>query len=744
MKVLQPLLIPRSIAVVGASAARPTAGTAVIANLKTLGYGGAVYPVNPKYDDVDGLRCYPSLAAVPGEIDVVFLGVPAEGTVALVDECGGRGIRTVVITASGFADAGPGGAALQSRLVDVAAAYDIAVCGPNNMGVVNWLDGAGIWTGTLTPPQRTGPVGVISQSGSVSMLCAADDRNIGLGIIIGSGNEAVLTSAEYLDALVRDDRIRIVLHFVESIKRPRAYAAAADDARRRGKAIVVLKVGRTERGRQATVAHTGSLAGPDEEFDAFCRRHDLIRVTSLDEMLELAELFTKAGRAPRRAGACLIAMSGGEVALLSDQASDAGLPLPEFAPDTKASLATVFPPYTTIANPLDAWGAGWNPDAHRAAVAALMRDPSIGVIACAIDPDARNGRANTPVSRDMAEIHRGLLAEAGPDGPPIVFFNNISAALSPVIGGALEGSGIAYLQGAQEALRAIAHWTRFHTAPRGQAQSIADAAASRAEDAGAPRAEDATPPRAVDITAARPGASVTPPPPPALATLLASARHATVDERGAAPLLAAYGIPTVKSALARTAAEAVRHAAAIGYPVALKAASPGLPHKSDIGGVALNVRSAAQVRAAFKDIVARVRHARPELSLDGVLVAEMASAGLEMILGVSVGPYGPVVVVGSGGIDVEARRDVAYALAPVDADEAGAMLKRLHAYPLLEASRGRPARDLEALVAMIVNLSRLAVDCAPWLAAVDLNPVIVGDAGRGAVAVDALLVLPPS
>jgi acyl-CoA synthetase (NDP forming) len=709
MNALRSLLAPASIAVVGASAARATAGTAVIANLKRLGYAGRVLPVNPKYDEVDGLRCYPTLAAIPGDIDAAFLGVPAASTIPIVEECAARGIRTVVITASGFADAGPDGRALQTQLITAAEAAGISICGPNNMGVVNWLDGIAIWTGTLTPPPRTGPIGVISQSGSVSMLCAADDRNIGLGVIVGSGNEAVLTSAEYLDALVHDDRIHVVLHFLETIKRPGAYAAAAEEARRLGKVIITLKVGRTERGRQATIAHTGSLAGDDEEYDAFCRRYGLIRVATLDEMLELAELFTKAGRRPKSVSACLIAMSGGEVALLSDLATDAGLPLAEFSASTKNTLASIFPPYTTIANPLDAWGAGWNADAHRAAIDALLKDPAIGVIACAIDPDARNGRANTPVSREMAEIHRGLLAATPSDHAGVVFFNNVSAGLSPVIAGSLDGSGIPYLQGTNEALRAIAHWLRFHAvsaAPRALAPNVRAAAA----------------------------------PPPALAQALARMRGTSLDEHESTKLLEAFGIPVAAGALATDVAEAVRHAEGIGFPVVLKAASAQLPHKSDAGGVLLNVGSAAEVRDGFRAIIERMKRAHRDLILDGVLVARMIRPGLELFAGVHAGAYGMMVLVGQGGVDVEAHRDVAYALAPVDAEEADAMLGRLRIAPLLAASRGRPARDRRAMVDLVVRLSNLAATCAPWVSEIDLNPVIVLEEGQGAWDVDALVV----
>jgi len=714
MSALSALLSPRSIAVVGASATRVTAGTAVIANLRRLNYQGAIYPVNPRYDIVEGMRCYPSLTALPADIDTAFLGVPAEAVLPLLEEAGGCGIRTVVVTASGFGDGGPDGAARQAALVKTAAAYGLAVCGPNNMGIVNWLDGVAVWTGTLTPPPRTGPIGVISQSGSVAMLCAADDRDVGLGMVISSGNEPVLDGADYLDALVRDERIRVILHFLETVNRPDAYAAAADEARRRGTPIAVLKVGRTARGRQATVAHTGSLAGGDEEFDAFCRHLGLLRFQTLDEMLEFAEVSTKTGRPPTRRGVCLIAMSGWEVALLSDLAADADLPLAELSAQTRETLAGVFPSYATIANPLDAWGAGWNPQTYRAAMQALVQDPSVGVVACAIDPDARNGRANTPVSLEMARIHRDLVAEGPRDMPGMVFFNNVSAALSPVIRSALDGSGIAYLQGMSESLRAIGQWIRFHTTPS--------------------PAPPQTPPRPR-------GAGSAGAPPPALRDAMRSARGRVIGELDTTALLAAYGIPMAKTVLARSVADAVRHASAIGFPVVLKASSPQMPHKSDAGGVALNVRSAAQVRRAYRGIVERARQVGPEVTLDGVLVAEMVPAGLEIMLGVSNGSYGPMVLVGHGGTDVEIRRDVAYARAPVDTGEALAMLSRLRASAWFEPSRGRPARDAAAVTEMIVSLSRLAEECAAWVADLDINPVIVHDAGEGARGVDALCIL---
>lgn len=710
MSALSALLAPRSVAVVGASATRVTAGTAVITNLRRLDYQGAVYPVNPRYDAVEDLRCYPSLSALPPGVDAAFLGVPAEGVLPLVEEAARCGIRAVVVTAGGFGDGGPEGAARQTALAKTAAAHGVALCGPNNMGVINWLDGAAVWIGMLTPPPHTGPVGVISQSGSVAMLCAADDRDIGLGVVISSGNEAGLDGADYLDALVRDDRIRVVLHFLETVHRPDAYAAAAEEARRLGKPIAVLKVGRTARGRQATVAHTGSLAGGDEEFEAFCRHLGLLRVHTLDEALEFAEVCTKTGRPPARPGVCLIAMSGWEVALLSDLAADLDLPMAELSTQTRETLAGVFPSYATVGNPLDAWGTGWNPQAYRAVIETLARDPSVGVVACAIDPDARNGRANTPVSLEMARIHRDLLADREAGMPGMVFFNNISASLSPVVRGALDGSGVAYLQGMSESLRAIGHWIRFHTAP-----------------------PPVRPRMQLDGTATAP--------PAALRAAMRTARGRVLGEIDTATLLAAYGIPMAAGVLARSAAEAVRHASSIGFPVALKAASPNLPHKSDAGGVTLNVRSAAQVRRAYRDIVERVGLAAPGIVLDGVLVAEMVPSGLELMLGVSNGPYGPMVIAGHGGTDVELRRDVAYSRAPLDAAEALAMLKRLRVSAWFEPSRGRPARDAAAVVQMIVNLSRLAEECAAWVADLDINPVIVHDAGGGAVGVDALCVL---
>jgi acyl-CoA synthetase (NDP forming) len=409
-----------------------------------------------------------------------------------------------------------------------------------------------------------------------------------------------------------------------------------------------------------------------------------------------------------------MAMSGGEVALLSDLATEAGLPLAGLAPATRQALAAAFPPYTTIANPLDAWGAGWNPETHRAVARALLHDPGVSVVACALDPDARNGRASTPVARELAQIHLDLAREAPDHAAATVIFNNTSAALSPVLRELLDGSGVAYLQGTEEALRAIGHWVRFHQAQRRPRPISGELIPS---DAGAPR------------------------PPAALAAYLQNRESRVLDEHASLALLAAYGIPVAPSRLARTAAEAARHAKAIGFPVVLKAVSSRLPHKSDVGAVMLDIRSATAARAAFNTIVSRAREAAPTVTLDGVLVARMASPGLELMLGASLGPYGAVVLVGHGGVDVETHRDVAHALAPVDAEEAEAMLARLRMFPLFGAARGRPARDVAAVIEMIVRLSRLAVDCGPRLDAIDVNPVIVQAAGAGACAVDGLVVL---
>jgi acyl-CoA synthetase (NDP forming) len=337
----------------------------------------------------------------------------------------------------------------------------------------------------------------------------------------------------------------------------------------------------------------------------------------------------------------------------------------------------------------------------------LAADPQVGVIACAVDPAARS-TADRTTAQDMARIHLNAIQSSAGDWPGSVFFNNASAGLSPAIRRVLDGTGIAYLQGSDRALRALGHWIRFHCTPwlRSDEQTTALAHA-----------------------------------PDSLAAVLEGGGHPVLNEYLSAQLLRDYGMPVVRSLLARTSDEAVEHAASVGFPVVLKVVSAQLPHKSDVGGVILGLQSGDQVRTAFDTITRRVRKAHPDLHLDGVLVQPMVAQGLEMYLGVSVGVYGPCVLVGLGGIDVEQTGDVVTSVAPVDGDEARRMLGGLRGRALLGDWRGRPARDVAALVAMICNLSRLAAECRGWLAAVDINPVVVLAEGDGAYALDALVEL---
>ena len=459
--VLERLFKPRAIAIVGASQREDAIGFRVIRNLRRLGFAGAIYPVNPRYQEVAGLPCLPSVDALPDEVDAAFIAIPAEHVAGVLDEVGRKGIRAAFANASGFADGGANGRALQQTLADVAARHGIALCGPNNMGLVNVHDRAAIWTQMNMTQVAPGPVAVIAQSGSITLALAEDERHLGFSYLVTCGNEAVLGVGDYLDYVVRDERVRTVLIFVESIRNPARFAAAAAQAHARGKRVLALKTGSSQRGRALVAAHTDSLAGDDAVYEAYLRRHDIIRVHDLDEMLETAVLVTAYPRPPATRHIVPVTLSGGESALIADIAARAGLPLQSLSAETVARLKPAFPDFARPQNPLDGWGLGFNAKNFGVIIEALQADETIGAIALCVDAPA-NGGGDVPYALQMTKLvglphHR----------KPVIFFNNTAGTgVNEDVRKALAPLGIPYLANMRNALLAMAHWIGPESSPR--------------------------------------------------------------------------------------------------------------------------------------------------------------------------------------------------------------------------------------------------------------------------------------
>jgi acyl-CoA synthetase (NDP forming) len=688
---IEALLRPRSVAIVGASD-KVGPGLNAWNALREVGFAGPVHLVNPSRDEVLGQRAYSSLRDLPGPVDAVFIAVSAAHAVAVLGDAAAIGAGGAAILSSGFGEAGDAGRQAQRDLVAMAQAHGIAVCGPNCLGLLN-LAGRSALFGTSLPDELPrGGVAAVVQSGSVG-IALLNARRIGLSHLVTSGNEAVTTAADFLEALVEDPEVRVLVAFLEQLRRPAKFLAVAERARTLGKPLIVLKSGRSEAGQRAVMAHTGAVAGSEAVCAAALRSAGIVTVASLDELVEAALLASTLRRRPARAGAALLSLSGGEIALALDAAAQAKLELP--APQAAAApLAALLPPFAHIANPLDlTWAGLYDPEVAKGCVRAFAGEPAIGLLA--LLQDAPEGLGTQQAQRYAALLD--AVAEAADAAQlPLVAISNLSGGLHPRLAAVAAARVVPYLRGTEPALRALAGYLRW---------------AARSGEA--TRRVPAIPPLPLPL----PFSGVP-------------------SEHAAGRFLAAHGIPRPAEALAPDAAACVAAAEAIGFPVVLKGMVPGLVHKSDAGLVALGLGDAAAVHRAAAGIAARAKGA-----LEGFLVQRMVTGVAELFLGARVdAEFGPVVALGPGGTEIELLEGVAIRLAPVDAAEARAMLAETRAARLLGGWRGKPAGDVDAVAAAVAALSRLIVALADEAEEIEVNPLAVLPQGEGCLALDAVIV----
>jgi len=694
---LDPLFKPQSIAVVGAA---PTSvGGHVLENIRRIGYRGRVYPVHPRHDSVHGLTCYPSLAALPEAVDAAVLATRAEAVPAALAEAGERGVRAAVSFAMGFAEAGAEGERRQREVQEIAARYGMLVCGPNCVGLFSYANGCAMYVDVLPDEASPGHVAAVCQSGTASIAAVTSGR-IRLSHLVSIGNEAVVDAAAYMSYFVDDPQTRVIVAFLEGIRSPRMFVDVALRARRAGKPLVVLKVGASERARAATVAHTGSLAGADEVFDGVCEQFGILRVHDFDEMFDTAHALSLLdGRLPQGNRLGSITMSGGQVSMLFDLASEAGLAFDELGADTRAALHKVLGRDPAISNPLDAGGTAGDDSVFADSLELIANDDNVDLLAVT-SPALINWRRTAQTAELTIALSQAI-------DKPVMFLTSYAEAVAPAVRGALDAAGVPVLPATRRGFGTIARCVRY--------------AADRSR-------------RIEDQGGAVPPAREIPPP------LLAGASR-TLSEFTSFRILAGYGIPSVRHALVASADGAVAAAGEIGFPVAVKACAAALSHKSDIGAVQLDLHDERAVARAYDEVMKRAGDAGIA-AVEGVLVAAMAR-GVEVIAGVSRDPdFGPTVVVGLGGTAVELLDDVSIRLAPVSRAEALAMLHGLRGAALLNGFRGAPPADVSALADVVVALSHLAVDHQDRIDAIDINPLLVSDAG--AVAVDAMVMLADS
>jgi acetate---CoA ligase (ADP-forming) len=681
---------PRSIALVGAS---DTSGWArfIVAASAAVGYQGPLHPVHPVHEKVFGRPAVPSLRDLPEPVDLAFILAPTQAVMDVIDDAAAAKVGNVVVLASGYREAGSDGRQLEEALVARAAGHGIVLLGPNCLGFLNTAAAAAPFALTVPLPLTAGPVGIGLQSGALSsaLLGFARSQAIGVSTVASLGNEAMITTADVLDYLVADEQTRVICLFLEEIGDPAAFSAAARRADLAGKPIVALKVGASQAGKAAALAHTGAVAGDDAVVGAVLRQLNIIRVASIEELLTTAALLGYQ-RVPHGRRMGVLTASGGACDIIADRASALGIEIPPFAPETTEAISAHLPSFAAARNPLDVTGyvlanARTSPlTAIDHALDAALADPGLDFVLFTGFTVPESRPADDVLARLMESrvdwLGRRIAGAPIPAIPLSLTCTDIGAYPRQLLG----AHDVHLVSGMELGLQAIANALRWQDG-RGRVR---------------PLPPWHRPP---------PEAEAVPP--------------AAWSEIQARDLLVDAGIPVVPGRLAGSADEAVAAAAAVGPPVAVRICSAQITHKSDIGGVELRLTDADDIRAAYARVTAAAARAGDDSG--SVLVTAMRTGGAEVLAGVSVDPgFGPVLAVGIGGIFVETLRDVSLRVLPADAEEVGLMLAELRGLPVLTGGRGSVPADLDRLARVISDLGELA-GSVPGLQALEVNPLWV-------------------
>jgi acetate---CoA ligase (ADP-forming) len=688
---LSALLAPSSVAIFGASNDPTRISGRSLRYFREAGFKGGLYPINPTRDTVQGLTAYPDIAAVPGPVECAVIAVPANLAIEAMEACVLKGVKAVVMFTAGFAEIGAEGCAMQTRITEIAEQGGIRLCGPNCLGLFNMRIGH---TPTFSSfleegPTPAGPLGMVTQSGAFGthLLALTARRGISVGVWLSTGNEADVSVADGISFMADDPDTTAIACYVEAIKDGAAFGDAVARARANGKPVICMKVGGSTIGAAAAASHTASLAGSDAVYDAALRQLGVERAKTPEDLVNIAYACTR-GRLPSSRRLAVVTMSGGAGVLMADAAEEEGIELTPLADDSQKEVLS-WVPFAAPRNPVDV-------------TAQALNDPTI------LDKgfDLLLGKEKFPAlvgffttwasSPQMAEPLFQAVSSAASRYPECYFA--LSAIASPEMQRRYEAAGVGLYEDPWRAVQSIA------------------AAMRCAERLGA-----------------------APLPVPEVPRNLPALPKGAIAEHAAKQILAAAGVPVLSEHLATSAGEAASAAARVGERLVLKIVSPQITHKTEIGGVMLDV-PAAEAGAAYDRLVERVSARAPDATIEGVLLSPMVRGGVEMILGVQNDPvFGPVVMLGLGGIFVEVLRDVTFRIAPFGEEEARGMIRELRGAAMLEGARGQPPCDIDALAAALSKLSLFAAAKRAEFTSIDVNPLLVRPKGKGAAALDALI-----
>ncbi len=706
---LEPLFSPKSVAIIGASHNPGKPSGRPLAALLKNGYRGKLFPVNPRYQELFGVKCYPTLRDVPEEVDMAIVAVPAAAVLAVLRDCVEKGVKAAIVITSGFAEVGGEGARLQEELARMARQSGMRICGPNTMGILSSPSRLVANFAIATLPEKVSIpdfLGFVTQSGGFGYGIYEMIQSYGIGFshFVSSGNEADVDFAEYLTYLAKDSHTKVIGGYMEGIKDGAGFIRAAEMALAQGKPVVLIKTGRFAAAAKAAASHTGALVGSDRVYDAVFRQKGIIRVESFHEMLAVLTVLA-GGKLPRGNRIGVISTSGGAGVFLADKCAENGLELARFSEETRTRLARLLPPFASVNNPVDI-------------TSAIMVEPAL-LFECsrvaAEDPGV-----------DMLVICHGYPAETMERVAALNFFEKMAGfvrgADKPVVN---------LLWGHQDSVQQVVRALTERRAPAIYEIEYGVRALAALAKYNAKR-------RSFKGRSAPP--PVAPPAKERAAGILAKfGPGAKITEYEAKKILAAYGIPVTREELVTDAQAALEAARQIGYPVVLKVESPDILHKTEAGGVILNLQTPAEVASAWQQILNNVGRCNPWATIKGVLVQEMLPRGVEAILGIGQDDvFGPTVIFGLGGVLVEALEDIAVRIPPLTVEDALEMTEEIKGRRLLDGFRGLPPVDRKAVAEAILKISRLALDF-PQIAELDINPLIC--TSQGVKAADALIVL---
>ena len=701
---LSSLFKPAFLAVVGASE-KPGPGLQVIENLRALGFEGDIIPVNPKYEKVLGLKCFPSLTAVKEAglpVDMVAILLGRNNVLPVMEEAVAIGVKAAWAFASGFGETGVEGKELENRLRNLCADNHMLFLGPNCVGYLNPNDKTGAFSAPVPKEIKGGNIGMVAQSGYLGLAVANNSRGLGFGLICTTGNEVVVDATDCIDYMLDNEGIDVILAFIEQFRRPKKLIEVAWKAKEKGKPIVLIKVGKSAIAQRATITHTGALAGSDDVQDALFEKLGIIRVYDFDEMFETAELFSKLkSKMPKGKKVFALTLSGGVISLIGDLSDSLNINFPPWSKEGKAKLREILPDFSTIANPLDAWGSGRIEKTYLSCLQAAVDQPQADIIL--VVQDVPGGMSHRQVEQYKV-VAKAAVEVAKKTEKTVLMLNNQSSGFNEEIRDIMEAGNVPLLQGTREGLLAVNNLIKYAEFLR----------------------------KPVPVFTIKRNDS---------AHKMLPEGDAVLTEFESKKLVAQYGIPVTKEYLCRSKDEALNKAEEFGYPLVMKVISKEIQHKTEAGVVKLNIKNAAEVGEAYDEVIRNAAVYSPKAIVQGVLCYKMIEEPVaEAIVGVFSDPYfGPAVVFGLGGIMVEVIKDRALLIPPIGREEARRAIDSTKGSKLLNGFRGKPKGDIEALIDVIVKVGEMTVDLAGRIDALDINPLLILPEGKGVIAVDALV-----